>query len=142
MIKVTDKILINDDEVQEEFIRASGPGGQNVNKVSTAVQLRFDARNSPGLTEEVKRRLASAAGRRMTNEGVLVITAKRLRTREENRKDALERLLDLIKKAAVRPAPRIKTRATKGSKERRIKEKKERAERKRMRGGLKGRGEQ
>src|ERR1700753_3768218 len=97
MIRVNDHISIDESEVEESFIRSSGPGGQNVNKLSTAVQLRFDVRHSPSLTDEVRARLERLAGRRLTREGVLVITAQSHRTQERNRADALDRLTDLIR---------------------------------------------
>ncbi len=101
MLKVTSGITIADEELEERFVRASGPGGQNVNKVSTAVELRFNARASPALTEDVRKSLIRLAGRRMTDEGVLVIRAESFRTQERNREDARQRLVDLIAQAAV-----------------------------------------
>jgi ribosome-associated protein len=135
MIEVTPRIFIDESELEERFFRAGGPGGQNVNKVSTAVQLRFDARNSPSLPEHVKEKLERLAGSRLTNEGVIVITAARFRTQERNREDAIARLVELIAKAAEVQAPRRPTKPTRASKERRLKAKKGRAEVKRMRSG-------
>ncbi len=127
MIRITPSISIGEDEVEEHFIRASGPGGQNVNKLASAVQLRFDVRRSPRLPEEVRARLERLAGRRLTREGVLVINAQRHRTQERNRADARERLVDLIRRAAVAPAPRRPTKPTTGARERRLQSKKHRA---------------
>jgi ribosome-associated protein len=115
-------------ELQFDYIRASGPGGQNVNKVSTAVQLRFDVANSASLTADVKARLIKLAGRRMTDAGVLIIEAGRFRTQEKNREDAIKRLNELVRKASEKPKPRHKTKPTKASKEERLKEKKKRGE--------------
>jgi len=133
MIKVTKTIAIPERELQEEFVRASGPGGQNVNKVSTAVKLRFDAAHSPSLPEGVRDRLIRLAGRRMTEEGVIIIDARRFRSQERNRQDARERLVALIRKAAQRPKPRRKTHPTAASKERRLEEKRRRGHMKRIR---------
>jgi len=138
MIRVTDTISIDENELTEEFIRASGPGGQNVNKLSTAVQLRFDVRHSPSLPGDVRHRLEVLAGRRLTRECVIVITAQQHRTQERNRQDAIDRLVELIRQAAVRPKPRRPTRPTKASKVRRLEGKKRRGKVKALRGGRPG----
>lgn len=138
MIPVTPFISIDEDELSETFIRGSGPGGQNVNKVATAVQLRFDVRNSPSLPDDVKARLAGLAGRRLTLDGVLVIMANRHRTQERNREDARARLVELIRQATERPKPRRPTRPTLGSKKRRLEAKSQRSEVKRNRGSKPG----
>ncbi len=130
MIAVTDDLAIDERELEERFVKASGPGGQNVNKVSTAVELRFDAAGSPSLPEGVRARLLSLAGRRATDGGVVVLLAQRFRTQEANRRDALARLVGLIARAADAPKPRRKTRPTLASKTRRL-------EAKSRRGGIK-----
>jgi ribosome-associated protein len=135
MIRITDRISIEECELEERFVRASGPGGQNVNKVSSAVQLRFDVRRSPSLTPDVRLRLERMAGRRLTRDGVLVIMAQRHRTQERNRQDALDRLVELIQAASVAPTPRRPTRPTRGSKERRLATKKNRSSIKSLRQG-------
>ncbi len=127
MIRVTAQISIDEREIEESFVRASGPGGQNVNKLSTAVQLRFDVRRSPSLPAETRARLERLAGTRLTRDGVLVIIAQRHRTQARNRADARERLIDLIRRAAAVPIKRRATRPTKASRERRIEGKKRRA---------------
>jgi ribosome-associated protein len=134
MIRVTAHINLDEREIAEEFVRASGPGGQNVNKLSTAVQLRFDVRRSPSLPAAVRERLERLAGSRLTRDGVLVIIAQRHRTQARNRQDARDRLIDLIRRAAVAPVKRRPTRPTKASRERRIEGKKRRAGIKRLRG--------
>jgi ribosome-associated protein len=134
MITITPRIRLPEDELKIEYVRSSGPGGQNVNKVATAVQLRFDARHSPSLPEDVRRRLVKLAGRRMSSEGILVINAQKFRTQAQNRTDAIARLRDLIAHAAVPPKRRKATRPTKSSLERRLKGKHQRGERKNQRG--------
>ncbi len=133
MIPVTAHISLDEREIDEHFVRASGPGGQNVNKLSTAVQLRFDVRGSPSLPPEVRARLERLAGSRLTRDGVLVIIAQRHRTQGRNRQDALDRLIELIRQAAVAPVKRRPTRPTRSSRERRIEGKKRRAGVKRLR---------
>lgn len=133
MIQVTRNIAIDENEIQEEFIRSSGPGGQNVNKVATAVQLRFDVANSPSLADDVRQRLLSLARRQITEDGVLIINARRFRTQRRNRQEALERLVGLIQRAALMPRIRRRTRPTLTSKMRRLEGKCRRAETKRLR---------
>jgi ribosome-associated protein len=127
MIRVTDHISIDESEIEESFVRSSGPGGQNVNKLSTAVQLRFDVRRSPSLPNDVAIRLMRLAGKRLTKDGVLVLIAQNHRTQERNRAEATERLVALIQEAAIRPTVRRATKPTKASKERRIEGKKRRS---------------
>ena len=132
MIEITPSLSIDERELTFEYIRASGPGGQNVNKVATAVQLRFDVSTS-SLPEDVKQRLRHLAGKRVTSDGVLVIEAKRFRTQEQNRFDAMERFIELVKKASVKPKARKKTKPTAASKEKRLQSKKQRGRIKQVR---------
>jgi len=132
MLEITPSINIDERELEIDYVRASGPGGQNVNKVATAAQLRFDVRGS-ALPEEIKARLTQLAGKRISTEGVLLIEAKRFRTQEQNREDAINRFVDLARKAAIKPKHRRKTKPTKVSKEKRLREKKERGEIKKIR---------
>jgi ribosome-associated protein len=133
MLRVSHNLAIDEDDIDIAFVRASGPGGQNVNKLATAAQLRFDTRKI-ALPEDAAARLVRLAGQRMTKEGVIVIHAQRFRTQERNRADALDRLLELLKEAMVRPTPRRPTRPTLGSKQRRLEGKKRRSDIKAHRG--------
>jgi ribosome-associated protein len=133
MIRVTGTITINEDEIHQQFIRSSGPGGQNVNKVATSVQLRFDVAHSPSLPEDIRERLTCLAGKRMTKEGCLIIEARRFRTQEQNRQDSVARLVELIRQAAQRPKIRKKTKPTLASKERRLESKHRRGKLKHLR---------
>ncbi len=127
LIPINCHLFLDESEIEESFIRASGPGGQNVNKVSSAVQLRFDLSGSRSLPEEVRERLARLAGRRLTRDGVIVIIAQRYRTQERNRQDALDRLVGLIRRAAVPPIPRRPTKPSRAAKERRLQAKAKRS---------------
>lgn len=138
MLQITPTIRIEESELDERFVRASGPGGQNVNKVATAVELRFDVARSAVIDDEVRERLRAIAGTRLTAAGVLVIDARRHRTQAENRQDARDRLVALLRRAAVRPKRRRRTRPTTASVERRVASKRRRAEKKRGRGKIAG----
>ncbi len=138
MLQITDSIAIDESELEERFVRASGPGGQNVNKVASAVELRFDASRSPALDDEVRERLKRIAGSRMTAEGVIVIDARRFRTQAQNREDARERLAEMLRSALTRPKRRRKTRPTAASREQRIQSKRRRSDTKRRRGRVAG----
>ena len=133
MIEVTDKISIADHEIHMEYVRASGPGGQKVNKTSTAVQLRFDIRNSPSLSDDIRDRLIHIGGKRVTDDRILIIEASRFRSQEENRQDAITRLVELVREAAQPPKERKETRPTTSSKRKRLQEKKKRSEKKKLR---------
>ena len=133
-IWITGRLALDPDEIEESFVRAAGPGGQHVNKTSSAVQLRFDVRRSPSLPDDVRHRLERLAGRRLTNDGVLVLVAQGERSQKRNREDALERLVELVREAARPPVPRKKTRPTLGSKRRRLDDKKKHGALKALRG--------
>jgi ribosome-associated protein len=135
MIKITNSVSLDPDEIEETFVRAGGPGGQNVNKVASAVQLRFDLRASPSLPQALRARAERLAGRRLTKEGVLVITANRFRSQERNREDALARLVALLQKAAIPPTPRKATRTPRSVKRKRLEDKVKRGEVKKLRRG-------
>ena len=132
-ILITESLILHPDEITFDFIRASGPGGQKVNKTSSAVQLRFDVGTSPSLPQDVRLRLIDLAGKRITNDQILIIEAKRFRSQEENRRDAVERLIELIKQALPAPVPRRKTKPSKASVERRLELKRRRSQTKRQR---------
>jgi len=133
MIRINSSLSVPDSELDWQFIRASGPGGQKVNKASTAVQLRFDALHSPSLPDEIKVRLLRLAGRRLSSKGVIVIDARRFRSQERNRQDALERLVNLLRRATARPRPRRRTKAAVAAKRRRLENKRRRGDLKRDR---------
>jgi ribosome-associated protein len=133
MIVINRSISIDEGEIQQDFVRSSGPGGQNVNKVATAVQLRFDVRNSPSLPDDVRQRLIRLGGRQVTDEGILIINARQYRSQDRNRQDAMQRLIDLVRRAADKPKPRHKTKPTLASKARRLESKRRHGEIKRLR---------
>ena len=134
MIPITDNLALDDDEITEKFVRASGPGGQHVNKTSTAVELRFDVRNSPSLPEEVKARLERLAGSRLTQDGVLILFAQGARSQEMNRQEARQRLVELVRRALHKPKPRKPTKPTYSSRLKRLESKVRRGGVKSLRG--------
>ena len=136
MIRITETLFIDENEIQLDFIRSSGPGGQHVNKVATAVQLRFNVHQSASLSAEIRDRLRHIAGKKMTEDGILVIKAGRFKSQEQNRKDAIARLIELIRQASIKPKPRRKTRPSPAARERRLSAKKKRSEIKRRRRGV------
>jgi len=136
MLQITRRLAIDESELALVFIRSPGPGGQNVNKVASAVQLRFDVRRSPSLPDEVRERLTRLAGRRLSSAGVLILTGRRFRTQERNREDVLERFIALVRRAAIRPRARRPTQPTAVSRVRRMNEKRRRGEVKRGRGAV------
>jgi len=133
MLRITPTIAVDENEIQLDFIRATGPGGQHVNKAATAVQLRFDARNSPSLPDDVRQRLVRLAGNRMTEDGTLIVTARRFRSQDRNRQDAIDRLAELIRKAAEEPKLRRKTKPARAARQRRLDTKRHRSQTKRRR---------
>ena len=133
MIVINRSISIGEGEIQQDFVRSSGPGGQNVNKVATAVQLRFDVKHSPSLPDDVRERLTRLAGRQITDDGVLIINARQYRSQDRNRQDAMQRLVELVRRAAEKPRPRHKTKPTLASKTRRLEAKRHQSEIKRTR---------